>query len=536
MRLYYVDESGNTGLNLDSPDQPVHWVVALWRPSAALPRRFLSKGRFAVNSAVIARNTLLQLDLDAGTRVLRALWNEPARMADARVALIDVWDPLAYPEWMQYGELISGLEEGTIRKIPLDPHAWRLQRREADLLAGEKKLRDRRYSIIKEGVTAPDQKILYEEFRGAEIRRMASAAGVDLKTVRGLLRIWWQRGQAPAALLPDYHACGGRGVPRTPAQGSAGPKRGRPRVTVEGKEHVVGINADERVRRLLVLGAKRFYEGEKQSAADAFHLTLKHYFAIGHEPAPDGKLRAILPPEAERPTLSQFRYHYERSREPERALVKRKGLKSFLLNHRPLLGDTSQLALGPGMLYEVDSTIADLGLLSVLRRTRMIGRPVLYVVRDRFSRLIVRRVFGPRISLEIIRSLPAPRRTPASPHLRSDSCLGSSQSSSNDWTPRRSGSQGRSDPYRISRLRAPAARLPCRPAGCEIQAMAGRREPVRGRCIPSHRRRSGHGCPTSDLGLPSCRGRSGCPVAVGATGDRPHTAPGLLEHRRREDG
>jgi len=29
MRLYYVDESGNTGLNLDSPDQPVHWVVAL---------------------------------------------------------------------------------------------------------------------------------------------------------------------------------------------------------------------------------------------------------------------------------------------------------------------------------------------------------------------------------------------------------------------------------------------------------------------------------------------------------------------------
>lgn len=29
MRLYYVDESGNTGLNLDSPEQPVHWVVAL---------------------------------------------------------------------------------------------------------------------------------------------------------------------------------------------------------------------------------------------------------------------------------------------------------------------------------------------------------------------------------------------------------------------------------------------------------------------------------------------------------------------------
>jgi hypothetical protein len=36
MRLYYVDESGNTGLNLDSADQPVHWVVALeFTPEAA---------------------------------------------------------------------------------------------------------------------------------------------------------------------------------------------------------------------------------------------------------------------------------------------------------------------------------------------------------------------------------------------------------------------------------------------------------------------------------------------------------------------
>lgn len=29
MLLYYTDESGNTGLNLDSPDQPVHWIVAV---------------------------------------------------------------------------------------------------------------------------------------------------------------------------------------------------------------------------------------------------------------------------------------------------------------------------------------------------------------------------------------------------------------------------------------------------------------------------------------------------------------------------
>lgn len=29
MYLVYIDESGNTGANLDSPDQPIHWLIAL---------------------------------------------------------------------------------------------------------------------------------------------------------------------------------------------------------------------------------------------------------------------------------------------------------------------------------------------------------------------------------------------------------------------------------------------------------------------------------------------------------------------------
>lgn len=29
MYLFYIDESGNTGRNLDSADQPIHWLIAL---------------------------------------------------------------------------------------------------------------------------------------------------------------------------------------------------------------------------------------------------------------------------------------------------------------------------------------------------------------------------------------------------------------------------------------------------------------------------------------------------------------------------
>lgn len=36
MYLFYVDESGNTGTNLDTPDQPVHWIVAIGITPVAL--------------------------------------------------------------------------------------------------------------------------------------------------------------------------------------------------------------------------------------------------------------------------------------------------------------------------------------------------------------------------------------------------------------------------------------------------------------------------------------------------------------------
>ncbi|HEX8904156.1 MAG TPA: DUF3800 domain-containing protein [Longimicrobiaceae bacterium] len=38
MYLFYIDESGNTGTDLDTADQPVHWMVALGVTPAALKR------------------------------------------------------------------------------------------------------------------------------------------------------------------------------------------------------------------------------------------------------------------------------------------------------------------------------------------------------------------------------------------------------------------------------------------------------------------------------------------------------------------
>ena len=47
------------------------------------------------------------------------------------------------------------------------------------------------------------------------------------------------------------------------------------------------------------------------------------------------------------------------------------------------------MAFGPGSLYQIDATIVDLYLVSSFNRTCIIGRPVLYLVVDVFSRMIV---------------------------------------------------------------------------------------------------------------------------------------------------
>jgi len=54
-----------------------------------------------------------------------------------------------------------------------------------------------------------------------------------------------------------------------------------------------------------------------------------------------------------------------------------------------VLGSSSTDAIGPGSVFQIDATVADVYLVSRFNRTHIIGRPVLYIVQDCFSKLIV---------------------------------------------------------------------------------------------------------------------------------------------------
>ncbi|TBR56934.1 hypothetical protein B4U84_26175 [Westiellopsis prolifica IICB1] len=104
----------------------------------------------------------------------------------------------------------------------------------------------------------------------------------------------------------------------------------------------------------------------------------------------------ILPPAEELPTYAQFYYWYKKDRDLCRTLKSRGGEHRFNLRHRAVTGNTTNIANCPGSLYQIDATIGDIYLVSSLDRNRLIGRPVVYLVVDVFSRLIV----GFSVSLE----------------------------------------------------------------------------------------------------------------------------------------
>lgn len=56
---------------------------------------------------------------------------------------------------------------------------------------------------------------------------------------------------------------------------------------------------------------------------------------------------------------------------------------------RALLGSVANTTVLPGDVFEIDSTVADVHLISSLNRRKVIGRPTIYTVVDRATRMIV---------------------------------------------------------------------------------------------------------------------------------------------------
>lgn len=355
-------------------------------------------------STILCLNTLLEYHLEDGkTRIERILWIGP--LGDPIVTIdINRKNKHALPVWKTREEIESALGTAVANIIDDDPWAALLhpnanlsEEREKVCEVQEKmrqEHRDRAWNAIELLVKDKDGKIFDPRQRGpliaSQTRKKGDGENKERKGfIYDALRHYWQGGQAKNALLPFFDECGAKGKGREGKEH----KLGRPSALARRGDLPTGIILTNNVRSNLLRGYQKFYvSGKEQTLGKAHQRTLETFFNAGF----DEHGVPLLPSADHLPSFFQFRYIHEKYDDLTRMLTLRKGERRFALRHRAVLGESTHMASGPGSLYQGDATIGDIHLVSSRDRSRLIGRPVIYILIDVFTRLIV----GFSVSLE----------------------------------------------------------------------------------------------------------------------------------------
>ncbi|MCW8885090.1 MAG: Mu transposase C-terminal domain-containing protein, partial [Motiliproteus sp.] len=200
--------------------------------------------------------------------------------------------------------------------------------------------------------------------------RLKSTSRSRLYITRNLRR-YWQRGMAPNSLAPDYHRSGARGQPRREVRHKAGPKR----KLAPGE----GVIINDEIAQIFRTAIELHYIPNQK-----FPLVKAKDKAVGMY-----KARYPLATESEVPTRAQFLYFFKTNYLAHEVDRIRMPSKTYDKDVRALQSTAARGNIGPGGRYEIDATIADLYLISVHDPSKIIGRPVIYFVKDVFSRLVV---------------------------------------------------------------------------------------------------------------------------------------------------
>lgn len=254
---------------------------------------------------------------------------------------------------------------------------------ENTLTEKEISVRDKANEIIKSLVNC-EPEIYYRNQRGALVQSAMDTFDVSIHTVYKYLRRYWQRGKNKNAFLPYYENCGGSGKPRVAGE----KKRGRPRnfssIIGEGKN----VTQKDLIYFEKTLSTYHF-KRNGLNLSDTYDILLKEHYFCDIRYDENGIKKTILKSSNEIPSLEQFKYWYHKIYGCEDIIRSVKGNRYFELNNRPLLSNSTVEAFGPGFKYQIDATVGDIYLVSRFNRSWIVGRPIIYIVVDVFSRMIV---------------------------------------------------------------------------------------------------------------------------------------------------
>lgn len=304
---------------------------------------------------------------------------------DSRILWFD--DEVAYvidigknhvPYLMRYEDLEQLLVIEDIYVLDKDPYF--VAYKEEDIPEKHIEFRDKKWQIIKD-IVIDEPHVFQSSYRRKSIKEISKKYSVSELSIIGYLKRYWEKGKTPNALLPLYNNCGGKGKERE----SSELKRGRPRENpqIEGE----GVNVTEEIKKIFIKSINRFYYTEaKNSLVRTYELMRKEYFNDGYQDV-NGVSIPIIKPQSQIPSFGQFRYWFEKERNIKKEVTSRYSNKKYQKQFRAIPGKADSGVLQPGV-YEIDTQIADIYLVSRYNRNWIIGRPILVIVIDKFSRII----------------------------------------------------------------------------------------------------------------------------------------------------
>lgn len=334
--------------------------------------------------------------------------DHPDKKAFYRVLWVDVPNDVAFlfklaapyapPEQWVYQQIIDSLEAGSIQvtEYRLPPH---MLKKEEQIPLKHLKKRDDTWNLIGPLVNRTNEPMIYDpEIRGQQIRELESRASIHRRQIYRYIYRFWAYGKVPNAFLPASENSGGRGKTR-PANGK---KRGRkPNVVKTGHNvELTGKNITEEDRRNFTKGIHLFAApkngGLPPTVARLFKLITTKFYVAGYQQQENGELLPIPLPSNDVPTEGQFRYWYRKEQDALKIKRAQVGEKKWLNSYRGLGGKARHGVHGPGERFEIDSTVADAYLASRYNINWVIGRPVVYMVIDVFSDVVI----GLHVALE----------------------------------------------------------------------------------------------------------------------------------------
>lgn len=292
------------------------------------------------------------------------LYRVLANLSEEQVC-ISLDDEAALPSLISKSELANAIDSERITRAddPYEKLHFLLLEEDSPI----KVKRDKNYDLIKPIILDPH--FYVPEIRASIMNRLIAEQGSTKQTFYRLLRRYWQRGQTPNALLPDYMNSGGKGKKR-----SADKKLGRPRKYMPG----IGAVIDVHIEKLFRIAIDRYLLTDKKHSFPYAHRKFKSLYETYYPETPESEI----------PTNWQMLHFFKREYSQVEKIQKRSNKIEYNKDIQPLNGTANLHVLGPGSRFEIDATIADIYLVSDSDRKNIVGRPIVYIVIDVFSRMI----------------------------------------------------------------------------------------------------------------------------------------------------